>query len=88
MPVVRENGVTAAPGNCALDRYQEAQLGRKRSYSAGYKREATPQKATPQRVFASRQQARIAAFACIEVFYNRQRLYSGSGCARPVSHAA
>lgn len=39
-------------------------------------------------LFASRQEARMALFDYIEVFYNRQRLHSGIGYARPVSRAA
>jgi putative transposase len=39
-------------------------------------------------LFASRQQARMALFDYIEVFYNRERLHSGIGYARPVSRAA
>jgi putative transposase len=44
--------------------------------------------AIPEDIFASRQQARRALFDYIEVFYNRQRLHSGIGYARPVSRAA
>jgi len=44
--------------------------------------------AIPEGIFASRQQARRALFDYIEVFYNRQRLHSGLGYARPVSRAA
>lgn len=44
--------------------------------------------AIPEGLFASRQQARMALFDYIEVFYNRQRLHSGIGYARPVSRAA
>ncbi|MGQ9889221.1 MAG: IS3 family transposase [Aggregatilineales bacterium] len=44
--------------------------------------------AIPEGVFASRQQARMALFDYIEVFYNRERLHSGIGYARPISHAA
>lgn len=44
--------------------------------------------AIPEGIFASRQQARRALFDYIEVFYNRQRLHSGIGYARPVSRAA
>jgi transposase InsO family protein len=44
--------------------------------------------AMPDGVFASRQQARMALFDYIEVFYNRQRLHSGIDYARPVSRAA
>jgi len=44
--------------------------------------------AIPEGIFASRQQARMALFDYIEVFYNRQRLHSGIGYARPVSRAA
>ncbi len=44
--------------------------------------------AIPEDIFASRQQARMALFAYIEVFYNRERLHSGIGYARPVSRAA
>ena len=44
--------------------------------------------ATPEGIFASRQDARMALFDYIEVFYNRQRLHSGIGYARPVSRAA
>ncbi|MGQ9890065.1 MAG: DDE-type integrase/transposase/recombinase, partial [Aggregatilineales bacterium] len=34
--------------------------------------------AIPEGIFASRQQARMALFDYIEVFYNRQRLHSGN----------
>lgn len=44
--------------------------------------------AIPEDIFASRQQARRDLFDYIEVFYNRQRLHSGIGYARPVSRAA
>lgn len=44
--------------------------------------------AIPEGIFTSRQEARMALFDYIEVFYNRQRLHSGIGYARPVSHAA
>jgi len=44
--------------------------------------------AIPEGIFASRQQARMALFDYIEVFYNRQRLHSGIGYATPVSRAA
>jgi transposase InsO family protein len=44
--------------------------------------------AMPEGLFASRQEARMALFDYIEVFYNRQRLHSGIGYARPVSRAA
>ena len=44
--------------------------------------------AIPEEIFASRQQARMALFDYIEVFYNRERLHSGIGYARPVSRAA
>lgn len=44
--------------------------------------------AIPEGIFASRHQARRALFDYIEVFYNRQRLHSGIGYARPVSRAA
>jgi transposase InsO family protein len=44
--------------------------------------------AIPEGIFVSRQQARMALFDYIEVFYNRQRLHSGIGYARPVSRAA
>jgi putative transposase len=44
--------------------------------------------AIPEGIFASRQQARMALFDYIEVFYNRQRLHSGIGYTRPVSRAA
>jgi transposase InsO family protein len=44
--------------------------------------------AIPEGIFASRQQARMALFDYIEVFYNRQRLHSGIGFARPASRAA
>lgn len=44
--------------------------------------------AIPEGIFASRQQARMALFDYIEVFYNRQRLHSGIGYARPISRAA
>lgn len=44
--------------------------------------------AIPGDLFASRQQARMALFDYIEVFYNRQRLHSGIGYACPVSRAA
>lgn len=43
--------------------------------------------AIPEGVFASRQQARMALFDYIEVFYNRQRLHSGINYARPASFA-
>lgn len=39
-------------------------------------------------IFASRQQARMALFDYIEIFYNRQRLHSGIDYACPVSRAA
>lgn len=44
--------------------------------------------AIPEGLFASRQQARMALFDYIEVFYNRERLHSGIGYARPVNRAA
>lgn len=44
--------------------------------------------AIPERIFASRREARAALFDYIEVFYNRQRLHSGIDYARPVSRAA
>lgn len=44
--------------------------------------------AIPEGIFASRQQARMTLFDYIEVFYNRERLHSGIGYARPVSRAA
>lgn len=44
--------------------------------------------AIPEGIFASRQQARMALFDYIEVFYNRERLHSGIGYACPVSRAA
>lgn len=44
--------------------------------------------ALPEAIFPSRQEARMALFDYIEVFYNRQRLHSGIGYARPVSRAA
>jgi len=44
--------------------------------------------AIPEGIFPSRQQARMALFDYIEVFYNRQRLHSGIDYARPVSRAA
>jgi putative transposase len=44
--------------------------------------------AIPAGGFASRRAARAALFDYIEVFYNRQRLHSGIGYARPVSRAA
>jgi transposase InsO family protein len=44
--------------------------------------------AIPEGIFASRQEARMALFDYIEVFYNRQRLHSGIDYARPVSRAA
>lgn len=44
--------------------------------------------AIPEGIFASRQQARMALFDYIEVFYNRERLHSGIGYAPPVSRAA
>lgn len=43
--------------------------------------------ALPEGVFASRREAQTALFDYIEVFYNRQRLHSGIGDARPVSRA-
>jgi hypothetical protein len=39
-------------------------------------------------IYTSRQVTRQVLFDSIEVFYNRQRLYSGSDCTRPISHAA
>lgn len=39
-------------------------------------------------IFPSRQEARMALFDYIEVFYNRQRLHSGIGYAPPISRAA
>jgi transposase InsO family protein len=44
--------------------------------------------AIPDGIFASRQQARMALFDYIEVFYNRQRLHSGIDYACPISRAA
>lgn len=44
--------------------------------------------AIPEDIFASRQEARMALFDYIEVFYNRQRLHSGIDYSRPVSRAA
>ena len=44
--------------------------------------------AIPEEIFASRQQARMALFDYIEVFYNRQRPHSGIGYAPPVSRTA
>lgn len=44
--------------------------------------------AIPEGIFASRQQARMALFDYIEVFYNRERLHSGIDYARPVSRTA
>jgi transposase InsO family protein len=44
--------------------------------------------AIPDGIFASRQQARMALFDYIEVFYNRQRLHSGIDYACPVGRAA
>jgi transposase InsO family protein len=44
--------------------------------------------AIPEGIFASQQQARMALFDYIEVFYNRERLHSGIGYACPVSRAA
>lgn len=44
--------------------------------------------AIPEDIFPSRQQARMALFDYIEVFYNRERLHSGIDYARPVSRAA
>jgi putative transposase len=44
--------------------------------------------AIPHGIFPSRQQARMALFDYIEVFYNRERLHSGIDYARPVSRAA
>ncbi len=44
--------------------------------------------AIPEDIFTSRQEARMALFDYIEVFYNRQRLHSGIDYARPVSRAA
>ena len=44
--------------------------------------------AIPQGLFASRQEARMALFDYIEVFYNRQRLHSGIDYDRPASRAA
>lgn len=44
--------------------------------------------AIPEGIFTSRQEARMALFDYIEVFYNRQRLHSGIDYARPVSRAA
>ncbi len=44
--------------------------------------------AIPEDIFPSRQQARMAVFDYIEVFYNRERLHSGIDYARPVSRAA
>jgi len=44
--------------------------------------------AIPEGLFTSRQEARMALFDYIEVFYNRQRLHSGIGYTRPVCYAA
>jgi putative transposase len=44
--------------------------------------------AIPEGIFVSRQEARMALFDYIEVFYNRQRLHSGIDYARPASRAA
>jgi len=44
--------------------------------------------AIPEGIFASHREARRALFDYIEVFYNRQRLHSGIGYARPASRAA
>lgn len=44
--------------------------------------------AIPDGIFASRQQARMALFDYIEVFYNRQRLHSGIDYACPINRAA
>lgn len=44
--------------------------------------------AIPEGIFASHREARMALFDYIEVFYNRQRLHSGIGYARPVSRVA
>jgi transposase InsO family protein len=44
--------------------------------------------AIPEALFASHQEARMALFDYIEVFYNRQRLHSGIGYAPPISRAA
>ncbi len=44
--------------------------------------------AIPDGIFASRQQARMALFDYIEVFYNRQRLYSGIDYICPINRAA
>jgi transposase InsO family protein len=44
--------------------------------------------AIPEDIFPSRQQARMALFDYIEVFYNRQRLHSGIDYTRPVSRAS
>jgi putative transposase len=44
--------------------------------------------AMPEGIFASHQEARMALFDYIEVFYNRQRLHSGIGYTRPISRAA
>ena len=43
--------------------------------------------AMPDGIFASHQQARMALFDYTEIFYDRQRLHSGIGHARPVSRA-
>ncbi|MGQ9887476.1 MAG: IS3 family transposase [Aggregatilineales bacterium] len=42
----------------------------------------------PEGIFASHQQARVALFDYIQVFYNCQRLHAGIGYARRVSQAA
>ena len=44
--------------------------------------------AIPEGIFASQREARASLFDYIEVFYNRQRLHSGIGYARPVSRTA
>jgi transposase InsO family protein len=44
--------------------------------------------AIPEGIFASRQEARMALFDYIEVFYNRERLHSGIGYVRPINRAA
>ncbi len=49
---------------------------------------ASHQEGIPESIFASRQQARMALFDYIKVFYNRQRLHSGIDYTRPVNRAA
>ena len=38
--------------------------------------------------FRTRAEARAAAFECLEIFYNRQRLHSGLGCRTPAEARA